>query len=173
MVKTMVRLAVPLQPMEFHGGSEIPLLFPEDPMLVQVDASEGSCDSVGSLCSSKLLAEPVIHEERSPHGSRFAGRINDLMEDPRWTSLFLKDCTLWKGLTLGQFMKTEANRKDPRWRSSWRTVYHGRDPMLEQGKRVRIAPLEEEGAAETTCDKLLAIPIPCPPSLLGGRENRG
>jgi len=28
------------------------------------------------------------------------------MGDPRWSSLFLKDCTLWEGLTLGQFVKS-------------------------------------------------------------------
>jgi len=26
--------------------------------------------------------------------------------DPRWGSLFLKDCTLWKGPTPGQFVKS-------------------------------------------------------------------
>ena len=36
--------------------------------------------------------------------------------------------------------------------------------MLEQGK------CEEEGAAERTCDKLTATPIPCPPVLI--RERR-
>jgi len=44
--------------------------------------------------------------ERSPCQSRFAGRTYDSMEDPHWSSLFLKDCTLWKGTTLGQFMKS-------------------------------------------------------------------
>ena len=43
--------------------------------------------------------------ERSPCWSRFAGRACDPMGDPRWSSLFLKDCTLWKGPTLEQFMK--------------------------------------------------------------------
>jgi len=28
------------------------------------------------------------------------------MGDPRWSSLFLRDCTLWKGPTLGQFVKS-------------------------------------------------------------------
>ena len=37
-VKTMVRQAVPLQPMEVHGGADIHLQPMEDPTLEQVDA---------------------------------------------------------------------------------------------------------------------------------------
>jgi len=46
------------------------------------------------------------HGERSPRRSRFAGRACDLVEDPHWSSLFLKDCTLWDGHMLGQFVKS-------------------------------------------------------------------
>ena len=45
------------------------------------------------------------HGERSPRWSRFAGRTCDPMGDPRWSSLFLKDCTPWKGPTMEQFLK--------------------------------------------------------------------
>ena len=38
MVKTMVRQAVPLQPMEVNGGADIHLQPVEDPTLEQVDA---------------------------------------------------------------------------------------------------------------------------------------
>ena len=38
MVKTMVRQAVPLQPVEVHGGVDIPLQPTEDPTPEQVDA---------------------------------------------------------------------------------------------------------------------------------------
>ena len=38
MVKTMVRQAVPLQPMEVHGGADIHLQPMEDPTLEQMDA---------------------------------------------------------------------------------------------------------------------------------------
>ncbi|OPJ90406.1 hypothetical protein AV530_009191 [Patagioenas fasciata monilis] len=41
MLKTMVRQAVPLQPMEVHGGADIHLQPVEDLMLEQVDASNG------------------------------------------------------------------------------------------------------------------------------------
>ena len=63
-VKTMVRQAVPLQPMDVHGGADIHLQPVEDPTLEQVDVPEGDCDPMG---------------------------------DPRWSSLFLKDCIPWKG----------------------------------------------------------------------------
>jgi len=59
---------------------------------------------------------------------------------------------------------------DPRWSTSCRAVSHGRDPSLEQGQSVRSPPPEEEGAAETTCDELTAVPIPHPPALLAGRR---
>ncbi|GAB0189188.1 AN1-type zinc finger protein 5-like [Grus japonensis] len=58
-VKTMVKQAVPLQPMEDDGGAEIPLQPVEDPTLEQVEAPEGDCDPVGSLRWSRLLAGPV------------------------------------------------------------------------------------------------------------------
>ncbi|GAB0190182.1 AN1-type zinc finger protein 5-like [Grus japonensis] len=88
MEKTMVRQAVPLQPMEVDGGADIHLQPVEDPMPEQVDAPKGGCDPVGSL-----------------HWSRFAGRTCAPMGDPCWSSLVLKNCTLWKGPTLEQFMK--------------------------------------------------------------------
>jgi len=43
--------------------------------------------------------------ERSPHWSRFAGRACDPIGDPHWSSLFLKDCTLWEGSMLEQAME--------------------------------------------------------------------
>ncbi|GAB0209326.1 AN1-type zinc finger protein 5-like [Grus japonensis] len=48
MVKTMVRQAVLLQPMEVHGGADFHLQPVEDPMLEQVEAPEGGCDPVES-----------------------------------------------------------------------------------------------------------------------------
>jgi len=41
------------------------------------------------------------HGERSPTWSRFAGRACDPMGDPQWSSLFLKDCTLWEETHFG------------------------------------------------------------------------
>jgi len=59
MKKTMVRQAVPLQPLEVHSGADIHLQPMEDSMSEQVDAPEGGCDPMGSPRWSRLLAGPV------------------------------------------------------------------------------------------------------------------
>lgn len=41
----------------------------------------------------------------------------------------------------------------PCWSCSWRAEHHGRDPMMEQGKRT------EDGAAEMRCNELTTTPI--------------
>ncbi|GAB0184750.1 AN1-type zinc finger protein 5-like [Grus japonensis] len=66
MEKTMVKQAVPLQPMEDDGGADIHLQPMEDPMPEQVDAPKGGCDPVGSLCWSKLLTGPVALWREEP-----------------------------------------------------------------------------------------------------------
>ena len=43
--------------------------------------------------------------ERSLCRSRFSVRTCALLGDPHWSSLFLKDCTLWKGPILDQYLK--------------------------------------------------------------------
>jgi len=49
-VKTMVRHAVPLQPMEVHGGADLHMEPREDPTTEKVDAPEECYDPVGSPC---------------------------------------------------------------------------------------------------------------------------
>ncbi|KAK4829093.1 hypothetical protein QYF61_002044 [Mycteria americana] len=73
-------------------------------------------------------------------------------EDPRWSSLFLKDCTLWKGPMLEKFVKDSL---------PWVRPHTGAG-----GER------EEEGAAETRHDELTITPIHCLPVPWrgGGRE---
>ncbi|GAB0209734.1 hypothetical protein GRJ2_003439100 [Grus japonensis] len=88
MKKTMIRQAVPLQPMQVHGGADIHLQAMEDPTPEQVHAPKGGCDPMGSL-----------------RWSRFACRTCDPVGDTHCSSLFLKYCTLWKGHTLEQFVK--------------------------------------------------------------------
>jgi len=45
--------------------------------------------------------------ERGAHaGAGLLAGLCDSVGDPRWSSLFLKDCTLWKGPMLGQFVKS-------------------------------------------------------------------
>jgi len=75
-----------------------------------------------------------------PTLERFADRVCDPVGHPRWSSLFLKDCIPWEGLT------------------------------LEQGKSVRSLPPEEEGVAETMCAELTATPIHLPHLGGGGRK---
>jgi len=43
--------------------------------------------------------------DRSLHWNRFAGRACDPVGDPHWSSLFLKNCTPWKGRMLRQFVR--------------------------------------------------------------------
>jgi len=101
--KTMVRQAVPLQPMEVqistcslwkgpHAGAGECLK--EAVSLLGTCAGAGSCQDLWS-CG-----------EQSPCWSRLAGRACDPLGDPRWSSLFLKDCTLWEGPMLEQFVKS-------------------------------------------------------------------
>ncbi|GAB0179452.1 AN1-type zinc finger protein 5-like [Grus japonensis] len=85
MVKTMVRQAVPLQPMEVDGGADIHLQPMEDPTPEQVDVPEGGCDPMGSPCWSRLLAEPMAPwREESP-------MLEKLVED----------CLPWEGPQAG------------------------------------------------------------------------
>jgi len=60
----------------------------------------GACTGAGSCRDLRTCGE------RSLCWRRFAGKACDPAEDPRWSSLFLKDCTPWEGLTLGQFVKS-------------------------------------------------------------------
>jgi len=53
------------------------------------------------------------HTERSPSQSTSAGRTCDPMGDPRWNSVFLKDCTPWKGLMPEQFAKNRSLWEGP------------------------------------------------------------
>ncbi|CAM9264732.1 unnamed protein product, partial [Bubo scandiacus] len=60
-VKTMMRQAVPLQPMEVNSGADILLQPVEDPTPEQVNVPEGGCDPMGSPCRT---CDPV---ERRAH----------------------------------------------------------------------------------------------------------
>jgi len=46
--------------------------------------------------------------ERGPHAG--AGLLVGLVTpgDPRWSSLFLRDCTTWRGLALEQLVKNSS-----------------------------------------------------------------
>jgi len=55
--------------------------------------------------------------KRSPRQSMFAGRACDPVGDPRWSSLFLKSCSLWEGLMVEP---GKWKRSPPLWRKEWR-----------------------------------------------------
>jgi len=59
----------------------------------------------GARAGASFCQDLWTHEDRSPHWSRFTGRACDPVGDPRWSSLFLKDCTPWKRPALGQLVK--------------------------------------------------------------------
>ncbi|GAB0204055.1 AN1-type zinc finger protein 5-like [Grus japonensis] len=101
MAKTMVRQAVPLQPMKVDGGADIHLQPMEDPTLEQVETPEGGCDPVGSPCWSKFLAGPVDPWREEP-----------ILEQVCWQNRggptleqFVKNCSPWEGLTLEKFVE--------------------------------------------------------------------
>ncbi|GAB0208359.1 AN1-type zinc finger protein 5-like [Grus japonensis] len=103
----MVRQAVLLQPMEVNGGADIHLQPVEDPTLEQVDAPKGGCDPHGKLALEQAPGRTCGPMERGAHAG--AGLLAGLVTPwgtQHWSSLFLKDCTLWKGPTLEQFLKT-------------------------------------------------------------------
>ncbi|XP_027506852.1 suppression of tumorigenicity 5 protein isoform X5 [Corapipo altera] len=89
--------------------------------------------------------------ERNPLWSRFAVGTWDLGGNARWSRLFLKNCTLWKGPTLEQLMKNCSLGKEPPWRSLWRVVSRGRDPMPDQEKSITVSqdPMPEQGKSVT------------------------
>jgi len=69
---------------------------------------------------------------------------------------FVKNCSLWKGLTLEKFMEDCL---------PWEGPHTGAQEECEDSS------LEEEEATETTCGGELTIsPVPCPPVLLEGRR---
>ena len=61
---------------------------------------------MGSPSWSRLLAGPVDPWREEPTLEQVYWQDCDPMRDPCWSSLFLKDCTLWEGPMLEQFMKS-------------------------------------------------------------------
>lgn len=74
------------------------------PLMEQVDALRrlGPC---GKLLMEQAPGRACGLWREASHWSRFAGRISAPVGDLHWSSLFLKDCTLWKGSTLEKVMK--------------------------------------------------------------------
>ncbi|KAK4817118.1 hypothetical protein QYF61_027981 [Mycteria americana] len=109
---------------------------------------------------SRQVPQPV---ERSPCRSRFSGRTCDPVGDPCGSSLFLKDCTLWKGPMLEQFLKNCSVWEGPMLEKFMKDCLPWEGPHAVAGEET-----EEEEGAETTCDELTATPIPHPLCCFGG-----
>ncbi|KAK4806141.1 hypothetical protein QYF61_001064 [Mycteria americana] len=152
MVKTMVRQVVPLQPMEVHSRADIH------------PAACGGPHAKASGCALKEAAacgEPMLEQApgrncglcRGAHaGACFqAGPVTP------WGP-FLKDCTLWKGPMLEQFLKNCSPWEGPTLEKVVEDCLPWEGPHAGAGEEC-----EEEGAAETKCDELIATPIPHPP----------
>jgi len=99
-----------------------------------------------------------------------SGRACDPVGDPRWSSLFLKDCTPWKGPTLGQFVKSCSPWEGLMLEELVEDLLPWEGTHAGAGAECEEASPEEEGAAEKTCDELTTGPIPCPPAPLGERR---
>jgi len=164
--KTMVRQAVPLQSMDVHGGADIHLQPVQD--LRAVGCPKEAVTLCGVCAGAGSCQDLWTHGERSPRWSRFAGRACDPMGDPHWSSLFLKDCTPWKGPTLGQFMKSCSPWEGLMMGQFMKDCLPWEQPHVGGGTECEESSPEEEEAAETMCDELTAIPFPHLAAPLGG-----
>ncbi|GAB0206975.1 hypothetical protein GRJ2_003163100 [Grus japonensis] len=82
LVKTMVKQAVPLQPMEVNGGADIHLQPVQDPTPEQIDVPKEAVAPWEARAGAGSWQDLWTHGERSPCRSRFAGRTCDPVGDP-------------------------------------------------------------------------------------------
>ncbi|GAB0178075.1 EH domain-containing protein 4 [Grus japonensis] len=136
--------------MEINGGADIHLQPMKDPRLEQMYAPKGGCDTVENPYWSRLLTRPVDPWREEPTPEQVCWQ--DPMVEPRWSSLFLRDSTLWEGPMLDKFVENCLP-----WVG----------PHAEAGDKC-----DKEGVAKTMCDELAAISIPHPLCRSGavGRE---
>lgn len=92
---------IPLQPMEVPVGADV-----ENSTLEQVDACEEAVNLWESCTGTDCMKDLWNCVERSPQQTTLASRTSNSVESPPWSSLLLKDCTLWKGLMLEQSVKS-------------------------------------------------------------------
>jgi len=93
MVKTVVTLVVPLQPMEVCSGTDIHLAKHEG-----LQNGAGGCalkqDVTPWRAHARADSQQQLWPVKSPCWRKFSGRTYDPVGDPCRRSLFLKDCTL-------------------------------------------------------------------------------
>ena len=102
------------------------------------------------------------HGVRGPHaGAGFTGRTCD----PCWSSLFLKDCTLWKGPMVEQFIKNCSPWEAPMLEQFVENYLLWVEPHAGAGEES-----EQEREAEAVCDELTTTPIPHAPAPFVGKR---
>jgi len=150
-----------------HGGADLHLQPMEDAMLEQGDARRSLLTPWEAVAGAGTWQDLWPRGERSPHQSRFANRTCDPAGDPHWSSLFLKDCSPWKGPTLEQFVKNCSPWEGLKLEQFVEDCLPWEGPHAGAGEEG-----EKEGEAETTCDELTTTPflVPLHRSGGGGRE---
>lgn len=108
LTRTMLKQAFPLQSKEAHSGAEIHLQLTEETHARAAECLRGGCEHVGGLCWSRVMQGPADPQREEPILEQVSGKTCVTLEEPQWRSLFLKDCTPWKGIHLTQFFKTVA-----------------------------------------------------------------
>lgn len=119
--------AVPTQPLDtqHQHGSPCCTLW-KSPWRSRWIWPKGSCSPQRAQAAEGSWWETQPHGEIT--GADFLAGLG-YVGDTHWSSLFLKDCTTWKGL---------------RWRNLWRSAFCGRDHTLEHGRSVRS--MEQHGS---------------------------
>ena len=153
--------------MEDHGGADI-----------CTAACEGTHTTAGGHALKEAAAHGELTQEQSSGRSCSRGEEPTQEQvfwqelwpvgDPHWSSLFLMDCTPWRGPMLEQFLKnyspSEGSNPEPFMKDY--ILWEGPHPGARE-------QLEEEGAAERSCCGLTRIPIPHHPGPLRAGRNEG
>jgi len=147
----MVRQAVPLQPMEDHGGADLHLQPVEGPHAGAGGGALKGASACGERTLEQVLQQDLQPVEKSPCRNRFIPKDCSPRRKPMLQQ-FTNNSSMWEGPPLEQFMKHRIPREGPH---------------VEAGKE-----REEQGAAERSCYVLPAIPIPRSPMPCGGRAGR-
>ncbi|TRZ15769.1 hypothetical protein HGM15179_011351 [Zosterops borbonicus] len=89
-----------------------------------------------------------------------------------WTSLFLKDFTLWKRHTVEQFIKNCSPGGGLLWEKFLEDCLLWEGPQAGAGEKCEVSSPEEKGVAEKRDDELTTALIPHPSELIQGRRER-
>lgn len=152
-VTNMVNQDIPLEPIEVSSRIGIHLQPMKEPALEQMCAPDKGCDSIGSLWQRRLLAGPMGPWSEDTMLQQVCWEDLQSWGDPYWSTLFLKDCTSWKGLTLVQ-----------------RIVVCGMDSPTEAEEWGALC-FRRKGHQRQRMRNWLQIPFPTP-FCRGGREIR-